>query len=107
MKNPESEHRTCKRSNEREGNEKRRRLRTCQAPQHLKVKRRAVSAGASAVCHRVQWNAFVKKIGEHDLTDAFVKVVEKIETFATPLLHSIAHGETLSRQWKAGHGWAG
>jgi predicted nucleotidyltransferase component of viral defense system len=57
--------------------------------------------------HRVQWNAFVKKIGEHDLTDAFVKVVEKIETFATPLLHSIAHGEPLSRQWKAGHGWAG
>ncbi len=49
----------------------------------------------------------MKKIGEHDLTDAFVKVVEKIETFATPLLHSIAHGETLSRQWKAGHGWAG
>jgi predicted nucleotidyltransferase component of viral defense system len=57
--------------------------------------------------HRVQWNAFVKKIGEHDLTDAFVKVVEKIETFATPLLRSLAHDETLSQQWKAGIGWAG
>jgi predicted nucleotidyltransferase component of viral defense system len=57
--------------------------------------------------HRVQWNAFVKKIGEHDLTDAFVSVVEKIETFATPLLRSLAHGETLSQQWKAGNGWAG
>lgn len=56
--------------------------------------------------HRVQWNAFVKKIGEHDLTDAFVKVVEKIETFATPLLRSLAHDETLSQQWKAGIGWA-
>jgi Nucleotidyl transferase AbiEii toxin, Type IV TA system len=57
--------------------------------------------------HRVQWNAFVKKIGEHDLTDAFVKVVEKIETFATPLLRSLAQRETLSQQWKAGNGWAG
>ena len=57
--------------------------------------------------HRVQWNAFVKKIGEHDLTDAFVKVVEKIETFASPLLRSLTHGETLSQQWKAGIGWAG
>jgi predicted nucleotidyltransferase component of viral defense system len=56
--------------------------------------------------HRVQWNAFVKKIGERDLTDAFVKVVEKIETFATPLLRSLAYGETLSQQWKAGNGWA-
>jgi predicted nucleotidyltransferase component of viral defense system len=56
--------------------------------------------------HRVQWNAFVKKIGEHQLTDAFAKVVEKLETFVTPLLRSLAHGEKPMPQWKAGNGWA-
>jgi predicted nucleotidyltransferase component of viral defense system len=56
--------------------------------------------------HRVQWNAFVKKIGEHQLTDAFVNVVEKLKTFVTPLLRSLAHGEKLMQQWKAGNGWA-
>jgi predicted nucleotidyltransferase component of viral defense system len=55
--------------------------------------------------HRVQWNVFVKKIGEDQLTDAFGKVVENLETFATPLLHSLAHGEKLTQQWKAGNGW--
>jgi hypothetical protein len=35
-------------------------------------------------------------------TDMLLKAID-----ATPLLHSIAHGEPLSRQWKAGHGWAG
>jgi predicted nucleotidyltransferase component of viral defense system len=57
--------------------------------------------------HRVQWNAFVKNIGEDQLTDAFGKVVEKLETFATPLLRSLAHGEKLMQQWKAGNGWVG
>jgi predicted nucleotidyltransferase component of viral defense system len=56
--------------------------------------------------HRVQWNAFVKKIGEHQLTDAFVNVIEKLKTFVTPLLRSLAHGEKLMQQWKAGNGWA-
>lgn len=32
--------------------------------------------------HRVQWNAFVKKIGEGELVDAFGNVVEQIRTFA-------------------------
>ena len=31
--------------------------------------------------HRVQWNAFVNKVGERDLIDAFGKVVEDLEDF--------------------------
>ena len=57
--------------------------------------------------HRVQWNAFVKKIGEDQLTDAFSKVVEKLGTFAAPLLRSLAYGEKFLQQWKAGNGWVG
>jgi len=56
--------------------------------------------------HRIQWNAFVKKIGQHQLTDAFVNVVERLEIFVTPLLRSHAHREKLMQQWKAGNGWA-
>jgi predicted nucleotidyltransferase component of viral defense system len=56
--------------------------------------------------HRVQWNAFVRKIGEHDLIDAFGKVVSDLKVFAMPALQSLAHGDKLPRQWKAGNGWA-
>jgi hypothetical protein len=31
--------------------------------------------------HRIQWNAFVKKIGEEHLTYAFVKVIEDLGIF--------------------------
>lgn len=55
--------------------------------------------------HRVQWNAFVKKIGETELIDAFGRVVDDVKTFAMPALHSLANGETLSKHWKAGRGW--
>jgi hypothetical protein len=55
--------------------------------------------------HRVQWNAFVRKIGETELIDAFGRVVDDIKSFAMPALHSLARGETLSKHWKAGRGW--
>jgi predicted nucleotidyltransferase component of viral defense system len=55
--------------------------------------------------HRTQWNAFVKKVGENHLTDAFGKVVEDLKIFAIPVLRSLATGEKLSQRWKAGTGW--
>jgi len=55
--------------------------------------------------HRIQWNAFVKNIGEGELTDEFGKVVEDLKIFALPVLRSLARGEKLTKQWKAGSGW--
>lgn len=55
--------------------------------------------------HRVQWNAFVKKMGEDDLVDALGKVVAHLKDFAMPVLRAISHGERLQGQWKAGGGW--
>lgn len=55
--------------------------------------------------HRVQWNAFVKKLGEDELTDAFDRIVNELTIFAMPVLGSLARGEKLTQQWKAGKGW--
>jgi hypothetical protein len=55
--------------------------------------------------HRVQWNAFVRKMGEDDLIDAFGKVVADLEVFAMPALRSLARGEKLAQQWEASKGW--
>jgi hypothetical protein len=55
--------------------------------------------------HRVQWNAFVRKIGENDLIDAFGRVVDDVRSFAIPALSSLAGGKRLVKQWKAGRGW--
>jgi hypothetical protein len=55
--------------------------------------------------HRVQWKAFVKKIGEDELADAFGKIVADLKTFATPLLRSVARGAPIAERWKAGMGW--
>jgi predicted nucleotidyltransferase component of viral defense system len=55
--------------------------------------------------HRVQWNAFVKKIGEETLTDSLGKIVDEIKIFAMPALISLARGETPRQQWRAGKGW--
>lgn len=55
--------------------------------------------------HRVQWNAFVKKIGEDELTDAFDRVVGQLMIFVMPLLGSLARGEKFTQRWKAGKGW--
>ena len=40
--------------------------------------------------HRVQWNAFVRKIGEEPLKDEFGRVVEDVRRFATPLFRTLA-----------------
>jgi predicted nucleotidyltransferase component of viral defense system len=55
--------------------------------------------------HGVQWNAFVKKVGEDELTDAFDKIVEDLKIFVIPVLISLARSEKLMQQWKAGKGW--
>lgn len=55
--------------------------------------------------HRVQWNAFVRKIGEGELIDTFGKVVEDLKIFALPALRSLARSEKFEQQWKAGKGW--
>lgn len=40
--------------------------------------------------HHVQWNAFVRKIGEDALKDKFGEIVEDLRSFAVPLLRSLA-----------------
>jgi predicted nucleotidyltransferase component of viral defense system len=55
--------------------------------------------------HGVQWNAFVKKIGEHELIDELGKVVADLKVFALPALRAVSHGEPLTQRWKAGAGW--
>jgi hypothetical protein len=55
--------------------------------------------------HAVQWNAFVKKLGESDLVDAFGTVVEDLKSFAVPMLRTLARGERFAQRWKAGQGW--
>jgi hypothetical protein len=60
---------------------------------------------AFAEGHRVQWNAFIRKIGDGELVDEFERVVNDIKIFAMPALHSLTGGETLTKHWKAGRGW--
>jgi hypothetical protein len=55
--------------------------------------------------HRIQWNAFVKKMGEEHLADEFGRVIEDLNTFAMPALRALARGEKLTQKWKAGTGW--
>jgi len=55
--------------------------------------------------HRIQWNAFVRKMGEDDLTDSLGGVVNDLRIFALPLLRSLARGEQLAQQWRAGKEW--
>lgn len=61
---------------------------------------------AFAEKHRVQWNAFVKKIGEGNLVDALGNVVDEIKAFAMPALSSLSRGEKLSKDWKNRQGMA-
>lgn len=58
-----------------------------------------------AEAHRVQWNAFVRKIGEAELTDALSKAIEDINLFIMPILRAIAEEQRLPQRWVAGHGW--
>lgn len=55
--------------------------------------------------HRVQWNAFVRKIGENELTDTFSNIVDDIKAFAMPVLSSLTHGGQITQRWRAGKGW--
>jgi predicted nucleotidyltransferase component of viral defense system len=55
--------------------------------------------------HRIQWNAFVKKVGEPELIDAFGRVVADLRIFAIPLFRSLARSDKLTQRWKAGTGW--
>lgn len=55
--------------------------------------------------HRAQWNAFVKKIGEAELTDTLGKVVADLRSFAMPLLSSLARGEKFAQKWNTQKGW--
>jgi len=45
---------------------------------------------AFAEAHRAQWNAFVKKIGEGELTNAFGNVVADLRIFAMPMFRALA-----------------
>ncbi|MBB4730472.1 nucleotidyl transferase AbiEii/AbiGii toxin family protein [Xanthomonas arboricola] len=55
--------------------------------------------------HRVQWNAFVRKIGAVELADALGQVIQDLGHFLLPLLHAIAREERLPQHWVAGQGW--
>jgi predicted nucleotidyltransferase component of viral defense system len=55
--------------------------------------------------HRVQWNAFVRKIGEPERIDAFGRVIEDIQRFALPVLHALARRERHLWRWSASNGW--
>jgi hypothetical protein len=41
-------------------------------------------------------------MGEDQLTDAFGKVLQDLKIFAMPVFRSLARGEKLTQQWKAG-----
>lgn len=58
-----------------------------------------------AAGHRVQWNAFARKMGENDLSNAFDKIIEDLKVFVIPVLRSLVRGEQLAQHWKAGSGW--
>lgn len=61
--------------------------------------------GTFAAAHRVQWNAFVRKMGEEELIDRFGKIIEDIKTFAMPAFRSLASGDKIAQQWRTGNGW--
>jgi predicted nucleotidyltransferase component of viral defense system len=55
--------------------------------------------------HRPQWNAFVRRIGEDELKDAFVNIIEDLKIFVIPLMRSLAQGDRLIERWNAKTGW--
>lgn len=60
---------------------------------------------AFAERHRIQWNAFVKKVGEPELVDAFGRVVADLKIFAMAVFRSLTSGKKLTQRWRAGTGW--
>ena len=57
--------------------------------------------------HLVQWNAFVKKMGEGALANRFPDVIEDLWRFVVPMFRCIALGEPIGAQWRFGKGWLG
>jgi hypothetical protein len=55
--------------------------------------------------YRVQWNAFVKKMGERISQIGSRKVIEDLRKFAIPMFHCAALDEGIGKQWRAGKGW--
>jgi predicted nucleotidyltransferase component of viral defense system len=55
--------------------------------------------------HLVQWDAFVKKMGEGALAGRFADVIEDLRKFAVPLFRCIVLGEKIGNRWNAGKGW--
>jgi predicted nucleotidyltransferase component of viral defense system len=55
--------------------------------------------------HRTQWNAFVKKVGEGELIDAFDKIIEDLKRFVLQVLQAATRGEKFLLHWKAGSEW--
>jgi predicted nucleotidyltransferase component of viral defense system len=55
--------------------------------------------------HLVQWNAFVKKMGEGSLANRFSEVIEDLRRFAIPIFSYTVLGEKIGEQWVAGKGW--
>ncbi len=55
--------------------------------------------------HRAQWNAFVRNVGERELTDALGTVIEDLKTFVMPMLRSLASGERLTQKWQGRNRW--
>jgi hypothetical protein len=53
----------------------------------------------------MQWNAFVKKIGERTLVNRFDEVVEDLRNFAVPMFRCVALREKIGKQWSADKGW--
>jgi hypothetical protein len=44
-------------------------------------------------------------MGDDHLIDAFGKVLQALKIFAMPVFRSLARGEKLTQQWRAGKGW--
>jgi predicted nucleotidyltransferase component of viral defense system len=55
--------------------------------------------------HGVQWNAFVRRIGDNELAGQLGKIIQDLKIFAIPLLGSLSGEERTARQWKHGQGW--
>ena len=55
--------------------------------------------------HLVQWNAFVKKMGEGTLANRFPEVIQDLRKFAVPMFRCIVLGEQIGTQWRTGKGW--
>jgi hypothetical protein len=55
--------------------------------------------------HLVQWNVFVKKMGEGTLVNRFGDVIDDLRKLAIPMFRSIALGEKIGERWRAGDGW--